>query len=746
MGEARYQLVEWLLFAVLLPFVISSPANLIAEERVSAGRLALPEEECQTDPRENWTEQEEWIWEQICTGRVADFNETEIYGGSLDPNDNVKWPDTRQVTPAFLETILLHEPYRGALTRQGVHIVGVWFKKPLDLSSADLAHPLRLEASRFESDVNLSGLHTPRLVSLERSLFNGTVNLGEAETGGTLTMIGATFKGKLNMNSVKVAGSLFMRGGAQFEQVDLGSAEIGSILELDGSTFAGNLNMNSLEVGGSLLMQNGAEFVEVDLGGAKVGGALSMIGSTFTEKLNMNPLEVAGSLFMRDGAEFHEVDLGSARVGGQLSMIGSTFTEKLNMNSVKVADSLFMQTGAEFEEVDLGSAQIGGQLSMIGSTFTKKLNINSVKVGGSLFMRDGAGFEEVDLISAEIGGNLEMDGSTFAGKLNMSSLEVEGSLLMQSGAEFVEVDFISAEIGSNLGMDGSAFAGKLNMDSLEVEGNLFMRSVTAFTKPLTLIFARIGGTLDLSASTFSSLDLTGTVIQGELRLGSGQHAPTQWQRGSEESNGKPILILRNTQVGALQDLPDAWPDRLELDGFTYDRLGGFARGGPSDIASRDLSWFLTWLQKQENHSPQPYQQLADIMRKAGQEDRANKTLRAGQERGREEAEGIRWLWLTLLKWVIGYGYGYGNFYSLLWVAVFVVIGSLVLKFNTTARVRGIWWRTFYSFDMILPLIRLDERNYKIALEGFARFYFYIHITIGYLLATFFVAGISGLTK
>jgi len=325
-------------------------------------------------------------------------------------------------------------------------------------------------------------------------------------------------------------------------------------------------------------------------------------------------------------------------------------------------------------------------------------------------------------------------------------LQVEGSLLMQSGAKFVEVDLISAEIGSNLGMDGSAFAGKVNMDSPEVEGNLFMRSVTAFTKPLTLIFARIGGTLDLSASTFSSLDLTGTVIQGELRLGSGQHAPTQWQRGSEESNGKPILILRNTQVGALQDLPDAWPDRLELDGFTYDRLGGFARGGPSDIASRDLSWFLTWLQKQENHSPQPYQQLADIMRKAGQEDRANKTLRAGQERGREEAEGIRWLWLTLLKWVIGYGYGYGNFYSLLWVAVFVVIGSLVLKFNTTARVRGIWWRTFYSFDMILPLIRLDERNYKIALEGFARFYFYIHITIGYLLATFFVAGISGLTK
>ena len=34
------------------------------------------------------------------------------------------------------------------------------------------------------------------------------------------------------------------------------------------------------------------------------------------------------------------------------------------------------------------------------------------------------------------------------------------------------------------------------------------------------------------------------------------------------------LILRNTNVGTLQDVPEAWPDDLELDGFTYTLLGG----------------------------------------------------------------------------------------------------------------------------------------------------------------------------
>ena len=116
-------------------------------------------------------------------------------------------------------------------------------------------------------------------------------------------------------------------------------------------------------------------------------------------------------------------------------------------------------------------------------------------------------------------------------------------------------------------------------------------------------------------------------FHGELRLGSDKHPATQWQKGAK-------LILRNAQVGALQDLPEAWPDHLELDGFTYQRLGGFAATGENDRATRPVSWLKKWLQKQESYSPQPYEQLASVLRKAGYMSMARDILYLARERER----------------------------------------------------------------------------------------------------------------
>ncbi len=52
----------------------------------------------------------------------------------------------------------------------------------------------------------------------------------------------------------------------------------------------------------------------------------------------------------------------------------------------------------------------------------------------------------------------------------------------------------------------------------------------------------------------------------------------------------------------------------------------------------------------------------------------------------------------------------------------------------------------YSLDMLLPIIKLRESHYKIDLAGYARYYFYFQITMGYVLASFLVAGLAGLTK
>jgi len=175
MGTADTQvntILEDLLFSILATFIpiilfviIASPL-LSAAEVSTEGKPALPGESCQTAPIESWTQQEKWVWKQVCERKIADFNKAEGYGGKLDPKKGEEWPETRVLRPAFLETILLHEPYRSALPRQGVRIVGAWFTESLDLSFAILVQQLWLDYSRFESPVDLAYLQSPQLVSL----------------------------------------------------------------------------------------------------------------------------------------------------------------------------------------------------------------------------------------------------------------------------------------------------------------------------------------------------------------------------------------------------------------------------------------------------------------------------------------------------------------------------------------------------------------------------------------------------
>lgn len=176
------------------------------------------------------------------------------------------------------------------------------------------------------------------------------------------------------------------------------------------------------------------------------------------------------------------------------------------------------------------------------------------------------------------------------------------------------------------------------------------------------------------------------------------------------------------------------------------------------MASRDAQWFIKdWLAKDETYSPQPYQQLASVLRVAGHAEKADDILYASKERERSNAKGIRLAGLTLLKVVIGYGYGYRYFYSLAWMAVLVLVGVGVLRLADEQKKQqiadeqknqkipvGFW----YSLDMALPIIRLREAHYEEVdlVSRPARIYFYAHKTLGYLLLFFFIAGLSGLTK
>ena len=272
-------------------------------------------------PKKNWTEQEKWVWEKLCAGEEADFNnpgdpeKEKLYGKDLDPKKDKLWnfknehAKNRILSLEFLETILLEEPYRNALTRIGVKIIGAWFTDTLDLSFATLEHQLWLNKSRFDVVV-FSYLKSKRLISF----------------------VGSNLKKTLHMEDVELDGILFLKDEAQFAEVILIGAKIGGTLEMDSSKFISTLDMDKINVKSSLSMRD-AEFKDVDLRSANISDQLSMNGSKFRGKLNMDNLRVSNSLLMRRDergnewrdAEFNEVILRSAKIGGQLSINKSKF-------------------------------------------------------------------------------------------------------------------------------------------------------------------------------------------------------------------------------------------------------------------------------------------------------------------------------------------------------------------------------------------------------------------------------------
>ncbi len=800
LGKYRYR-IHWLHILSLLLLVSLGASTLYARVMPLKEGASLPGEGCQTEPAMNWTTQEKWAWNEICRGKTADFNLNKGYGGFLDPKKDINWPETRTLRPIFLETILLHRPYKEALTRNGVQIVGAWFKESLDLSSSSLTHELTLRSCRFDSYVRLDNIRTSGVIGLRDSKFNGgltaynlqsddslyitgnmfttailhmakitgmvfiegssfsgqlymngirvgdslhmygknkfeEVNLGGAEIGGQLAMAGSSFLGKLDMNSIQVEQNLFMTDKVNFKEVDLRGAKIGGHITMDTSTFSGKLDMDGVQVGRDLRMSNKGNFVEVNLRGAKINGDVNMGGSSFSGKLNMNIIQVGQNLFMKDKAKFIEIDLQGAKIGGYTNMNGSTFSGKLDMGGVQVERSLQMSDKATFAQVILRAAKIGGDVDINGSTFSGKLNMNDTQVGDSLLMYGRAKFAEVDLNNAKIEGQVAMIGSKFSGKMNMDSIRVERNLVMQDNSDFAEIYLRYARIRGQMSMDRSFFSGEVNMRGMDVGGKILMRDGAIFKKPLRLDFAKIDDSVYLSGSTFASVDLSGTHIRGDLVLGP----PTvHWM---EEAK----LTLSGTETRGLQYSPDAWPKALELEGFVYGYLGDLSGDDKSEMNMRDTRWFEKWLAKQKRYTPQPYEQLANTLEKEGYKAEAREILYAGKNRELDETKGFfDRRWLLLLKYLIGYKYRI--WLSAIWGAVLVLIGAIVVRLTKQGPANGIGkWGILYSFDMLLPIVKLREEHYERDFIGGARYYFYFHKIMGYVLVSFLIVGLAGLTK
>ncbi|HXB09228.1 MAG TPA: hypothetical protein VNW04_19020, partial [Puia sp.] len=358
---------------------------------------------------------------------------------------------------------------------------------------------------------------------------------------------------------------------------------------------------------------------------------------------------------------------------------------------------------------------------------------------------DKSAYATVNMRFAQIAGEVGLAEIVLTGPLTMNNISVGGTLAIRSKTELASLKMINPRIGNALELMGVEMKGEVDIQFANVARNVFITGGT-FPQRVRLIDSTISGNIITSGATFSFVDLGGTTVQGELEIGD-KEAKNSW-------TGDSGLNLRNTKVNALSDAgEESWPEKLELDEFAYASLitATWGNGRTSDIVNRPVSWFLKWLDKDKTYSSQPYNYLARVLNKAGFSDEANRILVAAKDRERDLARSdgrwVKWIGFSLLKWTIGYGYGARYFYSLIWVFVLGLIGVWVVGTVQTGNMHhaSLLDRVGFSLDILLPVIEFNDK-YKLDFHGWQLAYFYIHKMMGFILSSFVLAGLAGITK
>ena len=324
-------------------------------------------------------------------------------------------------------------------------------------------------------------------------------------------------------------------------------------------------------------------------------------------------------------------------------------------------------------------------------------------------------------------GDLQMSRAR-VGRLNLMSATIKGDLNLDR----VKVAWPDEGEGSRL----SAFVhGSLICERMYVGGVASLGG--SFDTRIACSYSKIEEALSLQSGEFKdTVSFAGAQI-GELRLGEEIHR-AKWAEGSS-------LNLVNARASAIQDSSNAWPDKLNINGFTYRSLVGLtvydSKMGMSD---RSIEWLKGWLAKQD-YAPGPYQQLASALRDIGRVSDADDILYTARDLERKAAPFWQKTWLTVVNLFIGYGFRVER--SLYWSCGFLIMGILVMWISGEGARNGISkYGVAYSFDMLLPIIQLRKKHYDIDLNGWPRCYFYVHKVMGYVLASFLITGLSGLAK
>lgn len=442
---------------------------------------------------------------------------------------------------------------------------------------------------------------------------------------------------------------------------------------------------------------------------------------------------------------------------------------------------IYLENFSSSGVIDFGSALIDGSIKCSNGKFrnetSKTLNFDKAKIQGSVFLDNH--FEslgEVSFQAAKIGSNLECNNGKFINEnlkaLDCNQAEIGGSVFLDKNFMVKgEVNFNSAQIESNIQcgrgkiINPDGFA--LYFGDAKISGNVLFKDEL-----------HIEGNI-----SFTSIEINKCVIFSDIYV-------------------KGIFDFTSAKINIIEEIKNFWEKEdfkeLHLDGLEYNHLSG---------VNLDSITLINWLSKMPKFKPQPYKQLAKILRNMGHhEDANNIMIKYNDELRKKDFLTCDRLFISILKCVYGKTAGYGykpmsviKWMSIVWllcslfywnaskVAVFAPNNPLVFQkkdcYECHVEENGTAWSDFfkyskynstnnwilnknldgeyttfnpfmYSLDVILPIVDLQvEKDWgqyvpsnNGTLNDFTRWLMWFEILFGWIYSLILVAILSGLAK
>ena len=429
---------------------------------------------------------------------------------------------------------------------------------------------------------------------------------------------------------------------------------------------------------------------------------IAVLGARVAGTLNLDLVHPPFGLRLVRCSILDSMSLENAELGF-LSLRGS-YTGAIDAEGSHVLHGVYMDLGFHASgEVLLGGSRIDSNLFCSGGSFTHNkaegtepwaaempaLFLGASRIQGPIFLAEGF----------QANGAVDVNGVTCTD-------------LICSGGRFINpgnfaLNALLANVSHAVVLNGNGRWGGMEADGMVLFGG-----------------AKVGGVFWAMGAKFLGKQNEPHGFSAEaLSVGEGFF----WQN-VELENGA-IFDLRDSSVSGLLDDESSWPQpgRLAIDGFTY----GDFYAGPTDARSR-LRWIslesrstLSWFKLEGSFHPQPYHELAKVLRDRGDDAGARQVL-ISEERARYAglSPPLR-MWGAFVGAVIGYGYE--PMRAVGWSLAVVLLGWAAVTLGKRAGVLRPTWPEnrpasigepyeelhplLYSLDVFLPFVNLHQEHY-----------------------------------